>query len=208
MSFPDPLAARVAGVVGPEHVLVDPDLRATYETDWTRRYNGEARFVVRPADTTEVAEVMRLCAAEDGAAVVPQGGNTGLVGGGVPRRGEVVLSLRRLASLDPVDSTAGEVTVGAGVTLAALQEHALAAGFGFGVDIASRQSATIGGMIATNAGGIRVLRHGPMRAQLLGIEAVRADGGVLRRLPGLSKDNTGYDIPGLLAGSEGTLALV
>ncbi len=207
MSSPDPLAERLARVVGPAHVLLDSDLRASYETDWTRRYHGNSRFVVRPADTAEVAEVMRLCA-EAGAPVVPQGGNTGLVGGGVPRGGEVVVSLQRLTSLEPVDSTAGEVTVGAGVTLAQLQEHVLAAGFGFGVDIASRDSATIGGMIATNAGGIRVLRHGPMRAQLVGIEAVRAGGTVIRRLPGLTKDNTGYDLPGLLAGSEGTLALV
>jgi FAD/FMN-containing dehydrogenase len=207
MALRDPLANRVSRVVGPGHVLADADLRATYETDWTRRYHGTARFVVRPADTLELAEVIRMCA-EEGAAVVPQGGNTGLVGGGVPRGGEVVVSLQRLTDCGPVDAAAGEVTVGAGVTLAQLQAHALAAGFGFGVDIASRQSATIGGMIATNAGGIRVLRHGPMRAQLVGFEAVRADGAIVRRLPGLTKDNTGYDLGGLLAGSEGTLAIV
>ena len=203
----DPLVAELASIVGDTHVLTESDLLATYETDWTRRYHGSARLVVRPASTAEVATVLRLCQ-QAGAAVVPQGGNTGLVGGGVPRGGEVILSLQRLRALEPVDTTAGEVTVDAGVTLAQLQDHALAAGFGFGVDIASRDSASIGGMIATNAGGIRVLRYGPMRRQLLGIEAVRADGVVVTRLPGLSKDNTGYDLPGLIAGSEGTLAVV
>jgi FAD/FMN-containing dehydrogenase len=110
--------------------------------------------------------------------------------------------------MEPVDSLAGEVTVGAGVTLAALQAHVRPAGFTFGVDLGARDSATIGGMVATNAGGIHVLRHGPMRAQVLGLEAVLADGSVVRRLPGMVKDNTGYHFPSLLAGSEGTLALI
>lgn len=203
----DPLTETLVRIVGAEHVLVDADRKASYETDWTRRYHGEARLVVRPADTAEAAAVLSACHSR-GAAVVPQGGNTGLVGGGVPRGGEVVLSLARLKEIEPVDTTAGQVTVGAGVTLAELQTHARDAGFGFGVDLASRDSATIGGMIATNAGGIRVLRNGPMRAQIVGLEAVMADGAVVRRLPGLTKDNTGYDIPGLLAGSEGTLAVI
>ena len=203
----DRLAEEITGIVGAAHVLRDADLRASYETDWTRRFTGRARFVVRPANTSEVAAVLRACERSE-APVVPQGGNTGLVGGSVPRRGEVVLSLRRLVDLDAVDTVAGEVAAGAGVTLARLQEHARASGFAFGVDLASRDSATIGGMVATNAGGIRMLRYGPMRAQVLGIEAVRASGGVVRRLPGLRKDNTGYDLPGLLAGSEGTLAVI
>jgi FAD/FMN-containing dehydrogenase len=130
------------------------------------------------------------------------------VGGGVPRGGEVVLSLTHLNALEPVDAVAAEVTVGAGVTLATLQRHVRAAGFNFGVDLASRDSATIGGMIATNAGGIRVLRYGSMRHQVVGIEAVRADGAIVRRMPGLTKDNTGYDLPGLFTGSEGTLGIV
>ncbi len=208
MSAPsDQLANEIARIVGVEHVLSDPDVKASYETDWTRRFSGEARFVVRPGSTEEVAAVLRACE-RAGAAVVPQGGNTGLVGGSVPRRGEIVLSLRRLETLDPVDEIAGEVTVGAGVTLARLQAHAREAGWAFGVDLASRDSATIGGMIATNAGGIRMMRYGPMRAQVLGIEAVRSDGSVIRRLPGLRKDNTGYDLAGLLSGSEGTLAVI
>jgi FAD/FMN-containing dehydrogenase len=202
-----PLRARLAAIVGPNHVIDDPDLRASYETDWTRRYSAAALCVVRPATTDEVAAVVAACRAA-GVAIVPQGGNTGLVGGSVPRNGEVVLSLRRLDAIDDLDPLAGEVTVGAGVTLERLQQAARAAGWDFGVDLASRASATIGGMVATNAGGVRVIRHGPMRHQVIGIEAVLADGSVLRRLPGLLKDNTGYDLPALLAGSEGTLAVI
>ncbi len=138
--------------------------------------------------------------------VVPQGGNTGLVGGGVPVHGEVVLSLARLDRLGPPDLEAAQVTAGAGVTLS--QVAAAAPGLDLGVLIASRDSATVGGAIATNAGGLRVLRYGPMRAQLRGIEAVLADGTILSHLSGLVKDNTGYDYPSLLAGSEGTLAVI
>ena len=195
--------------VGDDHVLVDADVRASYETDWTRRFTGTALAVVRPGSTDEVAAVVRVCAAR-GVGIVPQGGNTGLVGGSVPGAGgdAVVVSLTRLTRVDPVDELAAEVTVGAGVTLARLQQHAARSGMRFAVDLAARDSATVGGMVATNAGGIHAFRHGPMRHQLVGIEAVLADGRVARRLPGLRKDNTGYDLPGLLAGSEGTLAIV
>ncbi len=198
-------ALRVA--VGPEHVLVDPGLTASYETDWTGRFSGRAGCVVRPADTTEVAAVMKACAAA-GTPVVVQGGNTGLVGGAVPAGGEVLLSLARLDELGDVDVLAGQVTAGAGVTLAALQAHARSAGLDFGVDLAARDSATVGGLVATNAGGIRVLRYGSMRAQLLGAEAVLADGSVVSRMAGLLKDGTGYDLVSLLCGSEGTLGVV
>ncbi len=149
--------------------------------------------------------MLALCAAA-GAPVVPQGGNTGLVGGGVPRHGEFLLSLARLTGLGPVDAGAAQVTAGAGVTLE--QVAAVSPDLDLGVLIASRGSATVGGAVATNAGGVRVLRYGPMRAQLRGIEAVLADGTVLSHLSGLVKDNTGYDYPGLLAGSEGTLAVI
>ena len=204
---PDALVASLREIVGEHHCLTDPGLRASYETDWTRRFHGEALAVVRPASTDEVARVMAACnAARVG--VVPQGGNTGLVGGSVPRGGEVVLSLPRLSEVEDVDRVAGEVTVGAGATLAAVQAAAHGAGWEFGVDLGARDSATIGGMVATNAGGVNVVRHGPMRSQLLGFEAVRADGTILRRLPGMTKDNTGYDLGGLLAGSEGTLAVI
>ena len=193
--------------VGEPHVLVDPDLRAPYETDWTGRFTGTALCVVRPASTAQVAAVARACT-EARTPMVIQGGNTGLVGGSVPRGGEVLISLVRLRELEPVDPIEAQVTVGAGATLEALQRHAQAAGLDFGVDLAARSAATVGGLIATNAGGIRVLRYGSMRHQLTGIEAVLADGTVVRRLTGLAKDNTGYDLPQLIAGSEGTLAIV
>lgn len=197
----------LAAVVGTEHVLVEDDLKASYETDWTGRFTGRAVCVVRPCTTQQVADVLRICAAT-GAAVVVQGGNTGLVGGGVPAGGEVLLSLTRLDELGEVDVAAAQVTAGAGVTLAALQVHARAAALDVGVDLAARDSATVGGLVATNAGGIRVLRYGSMRAQLVGLEAVLADGSVLSRMSGLAKDGTGYDLVGLLAGSEGTLAVI
>ncbi|MCC5949345.1 MAG: FAD-binding oxidoreductase [Nitriliruptoraceae bacterium] len=203
----EPLLAALRAAVGARHVLTDPDLTAPHETDWTGRFTGRARAVVRPGDTDEVAAVLRACAAA-GVPVVPQGGNTGLVGGGVPGDGEVVISCTRLDALDPVDLEAAQVTVGAGATLARVQAHARAAGLAFPVDLGARDSATIGGMVATNAGGVRVLRYGAMRAQVVGIEAVTAAGRVVRRLSGLVKDNAGYDLPGLIAGSEGTLAIV
>ncbi|MCC7364945.1 MAG: FAD-binding oxidoreductase [Dehalococcoidia bacterium] len=194
-------------MVGKEHVLTDPQLRAGYERDWTGRFGSDALAVVRPGTVEQVAAVVALCARE-GVAIVPQGGNTGLVGGSVPRGGEVVLSLRRLRELGPVDATAGQVEVGAGVTLHELQEHARAAGMEFGMDMASRGSATVGGMIATNAGGSQVMRYGSMCDQVLGVEAVLGSGQVIQRLSGLPKDNAGYDLVGLLAGSEGTLGVV
>ena len=203
----DALLAALRDAVGDRHCLTDAALRASYETDWTRRFSGQALAVVRPGSTDEVAAVLRACA-DAGIGVVPQGGNTGLVGGSVPRDGEVVLSLLRLADVGEVDADAGEITVGAGATLAAVQSAARKAGWAFGVDLGARDSATIGGMIASNAGGVNVLRHGPMRRQVLGFEVVLADGTVLRRVPGMPKDNTGYDLGGLLAGSEGTLAVI
>jgi FAD/FMN-containing dehydrogenase len=203
----DALVRDLAGVVGDRHVLTDPALTAPFETDWTRRWSGRARCVVRPRDTAEVAAVVRVCDAHD-AAIVPQGGNTGLVGGSVPAGGEVIVSLLRLDDLDPVDVLAAQVTVGAGVTLARLQEHAAAAGLAYGVDLAARDTATVGGTIATNAGGVHVVAYGTTRAQVVGVEAVLADGSVVSRLGGLVKDNVGYDLPGLLVGSEGTLAIV
>ena len=193
--------------MGRENVLVDPGLKAGYERDFTGRFSGEALLVVRPRDTAEVAQVLGLCA-EAGAAVVPQGGHSGLVGGGTPREGEVVLSLRRLDRIEELDEQAGQVTVGAGVILEVLQAHARERGFDFGVDHAGRGSATLGGMASTNAGGPLAVCYGTMRAQVAGVEAVLADGRVISRLAGLLKDNAGFDLPGLLVGSEGTLAVI
>ena len=202
----DLLARELGGIVGERHVLTDPDLRAQYEVDWTSRFRGEARLVVRPADLEEVAAVVRACAAA-GAAVVPQGGNTGLVGGSVPRGGEVVLSTARLTGIT-IDAEAAQAVAGAGTTIADLHAAADAAGLTYGVDLASRDSATVGGTVATNAGGLNVVRNGPTREQLMGVEAVLADGTVLRRMGGLPKDATGYELPALLCGSEGTLAII
>lgn len=206
------LAAALAAAVGPEHVLIDRDLRASFETDWTGRFTGTARAVVRPASTGEVARVLAACAGA-GVPVVVQGGNTGLVGGGVPGpdpAGDppVLLVTTRLSELCAVSPAARQVTAGAGVRLAALTAHARSAGLDFGVDLAARDSATVGGMVATNAGGIRVLRYGSMREQVAGVEAALADGRVISRLDGLAKDSTGYDLGHLLAGSEGTLAVI
>jgi FAD/FMN-containing dehydrogenase len=203
----DALIDALIEAVGGRDVLVDDDVRASYETDWTRRFHGRARAVVRPAGAEEVAAVLAACR-ERGAAVVPQGGNTGMVGGGVPRGGEVVLSLGRLRELGEVDRATAQVTVGAGVTLAALQAHARAAGLDAGVDFGGRDSATIGGMVATNAGGIQAMRHGTVRARVAGLQAVLADGAIVDRRAGLLKDNAGYDLPALLVGSEGTLGVV
>ena len=201
------LLDNLRAAVGAEHVLVDPELTASYETDWTGRFTGTARAVVRPASTAEVVAVVRACA-EAATPIVVQGGNTGLVGGGVPAGGEVLVSLTRLAGIGEVDQVAAQVTVGAGATLAAVQGRARAHGLDVGVDLAARESATIGGLVATNAGGIRVVRYGSMRAQVVGAEAVLADGSVISRLGGLVKDNTGYDLVSLLCGSEGTLGVV
>jgi len=206
-AMPDPLLTALADIVGPRHVLTEAGVTAGYTVDWTGRFRGATRAVVRPGTTAEVAGVLDRCR-RAGAAVVPQGGNTGLVGGSVPLHGEVVLSLRRLGEVGAVDTLAGQLTAGAGATLAAVQAQATAAGLAFGVDLGARDSATVGGMVATNAGGLRVLRYGAMRAQVLGVEAVLADGSVVEHLGGLVKDNTGYDLAGLLCGSEGTLGVV
>jgi FAD/FMN-containing dehydrogenase len=194
-------------IVGAAHVLTDPSVTESYAVDWTGRFVGSTPAVVRPASTDEVAAVVHWCAA-NAVAVVPQGGNTGLVGGSVPLDGEIVLSLRRLDSVSSVDAVAGQLTAGAGSTVADVQSAALAAGWDYGVDWGARDTATIGGSIATNAGGSKVARYGDTRAQVLGVEAVLGDGSVVSHLDGLVKDNTGYHLPSLLCGSEGTLGIV
>jgi FAD/FMN-containing dehydrogenase len=203
------LLSSLRELVGTAHVLTGDPARG-FEVDWTRRFGGPSLAVVRPADTREVALVLSTCSAA-GVPVIPQGGNTGLVGGGVPATTgplPVILSTTRLNTLAPVDVHAGQVTVGAGATLDAVQRHANAAGWSYGVDLAARDSATIGGTVATNAGGIRVIAHGMTRSQVVGVEAVLADGTVISHLSGLVKDNTGYDLAALLCGSEGTLAVI
>ncbi|MFC9897832.1 FAD-binding oxidoreductase [Nocardia sp. NPDC127579] len=206
-TIPSTLVGELAGIVGPAQVLTEPDLVAGYVTDWTGRWTGRTAAVVRPASTAEVARILATCH-RLGVAVVPQGGNTGLVGGSIPMNGEVVLSSRRLATIEQVDPVAKTIAAGAGVTVAQARRAARAAGLDFGVDLASRDTATLGGIVATNAGGLRMIKHGNTRSQLLGVEAVRSDGRIVTRWKQLVKDNAGYDLPGLLAGSEGTLAVL
>jgi FAD/FMN-containing dehydrogenase len=215
------LLTTLAKIVGPGHVLDDPPARAGFETDWTGRWHGEALVVVRPADTAEVAAVVAACADAE-AVIVTQGGNTGLVGGGVPRtrgsdsgrgnsedRPQVVISTTRLSAIDGVDTATAQLAAGAGTTLADAQRAARAAGLDLALDLAARDSATLGGLIACDAGGLRALRHGTARRQLAGLRAVMADATVIdSRMTGLVKDTAGYDLGALLAGSEGTLAII
>ncbi|WCO65055.1 FAD-binding oxidoreductase [Iamia majanohamensis] len=204
----DPRLARaLVEVVGADHLLTDPDVTAGAAVDWTGRFRGATPAVVRPGSAAEVAGVVQRCAAE-GVALVPQGGNTGLVGGSVPLAGEVVLSSARLAGVGDVDPDGGRITAGAGTSIAAVQAAAAEAGWAYGVDWAARDTATVGGSVATDAGGLHVVAHGSTRAQLLGVEAVLGTGEVLDDLGRLEKDATGYDLSGLLCGSEGTLGVV
>lgn len=202
------LLQQLVSVVGRAHVLTDAEVVRPYAQDWTGRWTTEPLAVVRPGSTPEVAGVVAACAAA-GVPVVPQGGNTGLVGGSVPvRPGAVVVSTRRLTHRGTVDVGRRQVVVGAGVTVRELHVLAAQHGLTYGVDLASRDSATIGGTVATNAGGVRVVRFGDTRAQVRGIEAVFADGSVMDHTSGLDKDSAGFDISRLLVGSEGTLAIV
>jgi FAD/FMN-containing dehydrogenase len=201
------LLAELRGIVGDEHIRTEADLVAAHVVDWTGRFRGSTPAVVRPGTVVEVAGVLAACN-DAGVPLVPQGGNTGLVGGSVPLAHEIVLDMRRLDALGDVDMRSGQVIAQAGVTLARLQRHAHAAGWQYGVDLGARDVATVGGTVATNAGGVHVLRYGPTRRQLVGIEAVLADGRVVGRLDGLEKDNTGYDLASLFCGSEGTLAVI
>lgn len=205
------IVTRLRGIVGADHTLTDDDLRAGYERDWTGRFTGTCAAVLRPGTLEEVAAVLAICN-DNAVDVIPQGGNTGLVGGGVPRptatRPVVVLSTRRLDRISDVDAAAMQLTAGAGVTFAEWRRAARGTGLDTPVDFASRESATIGGAIATNAGGSRVLRFGTMRQQVVGIQAVLADGRVVGSMAGLPKETVGLHWPSVLSGSEGTLAVV
>ncbi|RCW70092.1 FAD-binding oxidoreductase [Pseudorhodoferax soli] len=198
----------LAGIVGAAHVLRGEDASG-YEQDWRRRAQGRALCVVRPGSTQEVAAVVQACAAAR-VAIVPQGGNTGLVAGSVPdgTSTQVVLSLRRMAAVRAVDPHNMTITVEAGCILQTLQETADAAGFLFPLSLGAEGSCTIGGNLATNAGGTQVVRYGNARELCLGVEVVTAQGQVWDGLAGLRKDNTGYDLRDLIVGSEGTLGII
>lgn len=204
-----PILETLRGLLGPSGVLSEPAELLPYEEDWRGRYRGEALCVARPADTAEVAAVVRACAAA-AVPIVPQGGNTGLVGGGVPHggRNEVLLSLSRLNRVRAIDIENATVTVEAGCTLAAVQELAAAHGRLFPLSLASEGSCQIGGNLSSNAGGVQVLRYGNMRELTLGLEVVLPDGRIWNGLRGLRKDNTGYDLKQLFIGAEGTLGVI
>ena len=187
----------------------DADLMAPWLIDWRGRYTGRACAMASPASTAEVAALVTLCAAH-GVAMVPQGGNSGMSGGATPDGSglALLLSLRRLDQIDTVDQAARQVTCGAGVVLQHLHEAAATVGLRFPLTLGGKGSATVGGLIATNAGGSQVLRHGSMRSQVLGLEAVLADGTIWSALTPLKKDNRGFDLKQLFIGSEGTLGII
>ena len=196
-------------IVGNSHVLTAPEDTKPYFTDWRRQYSAAAECVVRPGATEELARVVALCA-RHGVAIVPQGGNTGLVGGSVPTgtRREIVLSLgrmNRIRELDPLNDT---MTVEAGCVLATVQRAAQDAGRFFPLSLAAEGSCQIGGNLSTNAGGVNVLRYGNAREQVLGLEVVLPDGRIWDGLRALRKDNTGYDLKHLFLGAEGTLGVI
>jgi len=213
-SNPQPdLLERLAAIVGAQHVLSAPQDVAAYFTDWRKQYSGIALCVVRPAGTQEVARIVQLCAAE-GISIVPQGGNTGLVGGSVPtgKPGgtlrEIVVSLARMNRIVAVDALNNTMTVQAGCVLAAIQQAASDAGRLFPLSLAAEGSCQIGGNLSTNAGGVGVLRYGNARDLVLGLEVVLPDGRVWNGLRALRKDNTGYDLKHLFLGAEGTLGVI
>lgn len=193
--------------LGMAHVLTDAFDIAPYCSDWRGRYSGQPLCVAKPGSTAEVATVVRACA-EANIAIVPQGGNTGLCGGATPIKGEIVVSLTRLNHVRAIDADNNTLTVEAGCTLAAVQEAAANAGRLFPLSLAAEGTATIGGNLSTNAGGVQVLRYGNARELCLGLEVVLPDGRIWNGLRGLRKDNTGYDMKHLFIGAEGTLGLI
>lgn len=203
------LIAALQLIVGDKHVLTSEFDRAPFELDWRGRYKGQALCVVGPGDTAEVAAVVRACA-QHGVAMVPQGGNTGLVGGGVPLEGgnEVVITLSRLNRVRAIDPANNTLTVEAGCTLAAVQAAAAEHDRLFPLSLAAEGSCQIGGNLASNAGGVQVLRYGNTRDLTLGLEVVLPDGQIWDGLRGLRKDNTGYDLKHLFIGAEGTLGII
>jgi FAD/FMN-containing dehydrogenase len=194
-------------IVGSNHVVTDPDILAGRSVDHTGRYRGRASALVRPGSAEQVAEVLRLCR-DAGAHVTVQGGRTSLVAGTVPEHDDVLLSTERLCALSDVDTVERRIAVGAGATLAAVQHAAMAAGLVFGVDLAARDTATVGGMASTNAGGLRTVRYGNMGEQVVGLDVALPDGSLLRRHSLVRSDNTGYDMPALFVGAEGTLGVI
>ena len=207
MTAPSPAVLdELKAALGPAGWSQDPFTVAPHLTEWRGRWTGETPILLTPGSTEEVAKAVSICAAH-GVAIIPQGGNTGLVGGQIPF-GEVLLSTRRLRTVRDVTPLDDAMTLEAGITLLEAQQHATAADRFFPLSLAAEGTATIGGVISTNAGGTQVLRYGMMRDQVLGIEAVMPNGEIFNGLKRLRKDNTGYDLKQLLIGAEGTLGVV
>ena len=204
----DFLAAATA-LLGERGITTDPDLLGPWLTDWRGRFTGRALALASPADTAQVAALVKLCALH-GVPIVPQGGNSGMCGGATPDGSgdALLLSLRRMSKVRAFDPAARQITCEAGVVLQTLHETAEREGLRFPLTLGGKGSATVGGLISTNAGGTQVLRHGSMRAAVLGLEAVLADGSIFEALVPLKKDNRGFDLKQLLIGSEGTLGIV
>jgi FAD/FMN-containing dehydrogenase len=201
--------SEATALLGARGLTRDPELMEPWLTDWRGRFSGAALAMASPASTEEVAALVKLCT-KHGVAIVPQGGNSGMCGGATPdTTGEaILLSLRRMNAIRSLDEQARQAVCEAGVILQTFHEAVEAKGLRFPLTLGGKGSATIGGLISTNAGGTQVLRHGSMRAQVLGIEAVLADGSIFNGLVALKKDNRGFDLKQLLIGSEGTLGIV
>jgi FAD/FMN-containing dehydrogenase len=200
------LLDRLSAQLGPAGYSTDPDVIAPKLVEWRQRWRGHTPFLARPSSTAEVAAVVSACAAA-GAAITPQGGNTGLVGGQIPA-GEILLSLDRMTAVRAIDPNNDSLIVEAGATLASVHQIAAEAGRRFPLSLASQGSASIGGLLSTNAGGVHVMRFGMMRDLTLGLEVVLADGQVLNLLRTLRKNNTGYDLKQAFIGAEGTLGVI
>ncbi|WP_324743329.1 FAD-binding oxidoreductase [Tsuneonella sp. CC-YZS046] len=208
MAETDILEAATA-ILGPRGLTRDPEIMESWLTDWRGVYTGAALALASPASTEEVCALVRYCA-ENNVPIVPQGGNSGMVGGATPDRSgqSILLSLRRMNAIRELDPAARQVVCEAGVVLQTLHEAAAQHDLRFPLTLGGKGSATVGGLISTNAGGTQVLRHGCMRSQVLGIEAVLADGSRFNALTALKKDNRGFDLKQLFIGSEGTLGIV
>ena len=206
---PSGLLDKLAALLGPNGYTADPAELEPWLTDWRGRFRGAAAAMLAPASAQEVREIVRLCG-EARVAIVPQGGNTSMVGGATPDpTGEaLIVSLRRMKAMRSLEPAAGVAVCEAGVILAELHEAALAQGRRFPLTLGARGSATVGGLVSTNAGGTQVLRFGTMRSLVLGLEAVLPDGSLFEGLTPLRKDNRGYDLGQLLIGAEGTLGIV
>ena len=209
LAHPLPFLADALALLGERGFTTDAELMAPWLSDWRGRFHGRALGLASPRSTAEVSAFVGLCA-RHGVPIVPQGGNSGMSGGATPDEsgGAVLLSLRRMDAVRALDPVARTATCEAGVILQRLHEEAAGHRLRFPLTLGGKGSATIGGLVATNAGGTQVLRHGTMRAQVLGLEAVLADGSVIDTLTPLKKDNRGFDVKQLLIGSEGTLGIV